>query len=285
MHVRKNERRKRIFINWVMLITGILLFSGCFYFIGKYVYDAVTKIDGASVLKVDAKNEDARLVQDILICIENGDGKSAVDKINSLGPDFSSVRVLEYLRKFRDYYLKRSGINTSIEIVSTMYFIDRSVDLKDFLTASNVFNVKTYLEAVPYFCIKYFAQSDGENQKNGNAFNLDLYDRYIRTFIESEAVPVTTREADILCLYVSAKKEALGMKNDDKEFRQVQTEIEKIQRDYGAQLGENGSCVVQRDALERMRCWCIDKINNKGIFDLFVGIFPKYRIAVEKIKK
>ena len=82
-----------------MLITGILLFSGCFYFIGKYVYDAVTKIDGASVLKKKKKNEDARLVQDILICIENGDGKSAVDKINSLGPDFSSVRVLEYLRK------------------------------------------------------------------------------------------------------------------------------------------------------------------------------------------
>ncbi len=277
---RRIERRKQIFVNWIRIIMGGLLSVACAFALVYYVYNSANTVDAGFRTKADSQNRDVLTVQQIIIEIENGDGKSALEKINAIDSTFSDKAVLEYLKNFRDYYLRHSGKEKKLECRDTLYFVQRSVDLKNFLTANHVQNYISYLEAIPYFCIKYFEQGQNANLKKKNASNLELYESYIKTFIEAGSTTITSSEADIICLYISAKKKSNG--NSDMEIGQLQKEIEKIQKDYMNQLGENGTCVRQRDALERMHSWCVDKINKHFISDLLVGFFPSYKIPIEK---
>lgn len=277
---RRREKRKQNIVNVFRTIAGLALVCICVFVFSKYIISASIVVDGASVTKADSKNKDVLIVQQILIDIENGDGQSAVKKINEIGSDFSDSAVLEYLNNFRDYYIKNSGENKKQNCMEAVYFVQRSGDLKDFFEKNHVANVIQFLEIIPYFSIKYFEQGKKNNLKKNNAVNLNLYEKYIKTFIEAGSTTITSSEADIICLYISAKKLSSG--NSDTEVGLVQKEIEKNQNEYRNQLGENGSCVRQRDALERMHTWCINKINAHGPKDWLVGQFPSYTIPIEK---
>ncbi|MBQ5401186.1 MAG: hypothetical protein IIU15_08235 [Treponema sp.] len=280
---RRIDRRKQTFANILRTVLGLFLVVFCSTVIVQYVTTSSTVMEIQAVTKADSQNPDVLSVQKIIMDIENGDGDSAVEKIDALDKNFSDAAVLEYLGNFKNYYLRQTAKTKEakkIESLSTLYFVLRSVDLKEFFEKNRVQNVIHYLEVIPYFCIKYFEQGKGSNQKKNNASNLELYEKYIATFIESGAVTITSTEADIICLYISAKKKSSG--NSDVEVTQIQKEIEKIQSDYHAQLGENGTCVRQRDALEKMHWWCVEKINRHFLRDLFLGSFPWYTIPIEK---
>ena len=277
---RRIERRKQNFINWIRLVAGLALTALCAAVIFRYVFTSAVVVDSGAMTKADSQNVEVKAVQEIIIDIENGDGDSAVEKIDLLDDSFSDPQVLAYLRNFKNYYLRQSKKDKNAESMSSVYFVLRSVDLKSFFEKNHVANSIYYLEAVPYFCIKYFEQGKSANLKKDNSSNLELYENYIRTFIEDGAVTITSTEADIICLYISAKKKSSG--NSDMEVAQTQKEIEKVRNDYAAQLGENGTCVRQRDALEKMHKWCEEKISKHFILDWFVGSFPAYRIPIEK---
>ena len=85
---RRIDRRKQTFANILRTVLGLFLVVFCSTVIVQYVATSSTVMEIQAVTKADSQNPDVLSVQKIIMDIENGDGDSAVEKIDALDKNF-----------------------------------------------------------------------------------------------------------------------------------------------------------------------------------------------------
>lgn len=277
------QNRKFSISKFFQFFFGIILDLAAMSFLVFQVVSEVTlesvsqkPVSTAAISLKEEKDPSFQLVLDIFDNIESGKIQESLGQIQQLSKNKKvPKKILEYFTDFYEFYgiAQNPKIQKNSEInIDT--FLKKAHYLQDYFEKTKYKDSWLgFAEIIPYYYARNFYAKQEKKQADYCAF----YKSYVETICEQYQF-VSSKGADLICLYLSAKYYTYHTKL---ELKSYVAEIEHFQEIFPNQLGDNGSLTAQAQYLKIIKKYALTKIDSVVYFDssfTWLDKFPAYKL-------